>query len=230
MKQKQEELPKNLLPLVKSSKELQLAFLNSEMPISSYKSDNEKMFLKTLLKNNLSKFAALLNIGKNLSPTQVDTICELIIEEQEFKDLTPSEIREAFFKGVKGNYGKIYDRVDISIVFDWIRTYIKERDMAIEDYRVKENSMWKAESKKPYVGLERLQKIIGKQKLKTAPIKRNRSKEEIELDGYIREFEESRKSQPKDNRFIKYNGTTYDIHGYCKKRWEENNKVRIIKL
>lgn len=197
--------------------------MNDEKSLNKYQNEREKTYLKTIVKNSLCGFASLLNIGKNLTPNQIETIIGLIIEEEEFKNFKPSEIKEAFYRGCKGNYGKIFDRVDLEIVFGWLRSYQAERDQAIEEYRIKEASQYKADSKEGYKALRNIKLPIKEARLETPQKKHECSEIEIELNGYLQEFDKLPEIEGSKNiRFVHYKNKVLDVHAYCSLRWEEN--------
>lgn len=140
----EQEKPK--LPLlVKSNKVLSLAF-NNECSMMWYKSPEQKAFLTAHLIDNIAIAVSLLNVTRNLNPTQIKYISKMIVEEKDFRQMKPSEIIEAVNRGVKGQYGKHYEGIGIDTVYSWLRKYQEERFEEIERYRQKETSQAKIES------------------------------------------------------------------------------------
>lgn len=74
--------------------------------------------------------AALLNVGKNLQPHQIEFIADEILREYYY--LTIGEIRYIVERGVRGEYGTNYDRFDVQTVFEWIEKYLVERTSTAE--------------------------------------------------------------------------------------------------
>jgi hypothetical protein len=52
---------------------------------------------------------------------------------------------------MKGYYGIIYDRVDGAVILEWLMKYDNERDVEVEEIRVKENKQLKKELGTPLV-------------------------------------------------------------------------------
>jgi hypothetical protein len=73
----------------------------------------------------VAQSAALLNVGKNLKPHQIDFIAVEIL--QEFYWLNVGELRYIMKQGVRGEYGEVYDRIDTIVVFGWIEKYLEVR-------------------------------------------------------------------------------------------------------
>ena len=71
---------------------------------------------------NVVKF---FNIGKTMNVEQAKNTAEIIINEYYY--LKPSELKYCFNKGKMGVYGKLYDRIDGAVFFDWINQYLEER-------------------------------------------------------------------------------------------------------
>ena len=111
-----------------------------------YKSQEQKAFLTAHLVDNIAIAVSLLNITRNLNPTQIKYISQMIIEEKEFRQVKPSEILEAVNRGVKGQYGKHYEGIGIDTIYSWVRKYQEERFEEIERYRQQETSQMKSES------------------------------------------------------------------------------------
>lgn len=73
----------------------------------------------------IGQAAALLNVGKNLKPHQIEFIAGEILRE--FYWLNIGELRFVMNCGVRGEYGEIYDRVDTTVIFGWIEKYMEAR-------------------------------------------------------------------------------------------------------
>lgn len=73
----------------------------------------------------VAQSAALLNVGKNLKPHQIEFIAVEIL--QEFYWLNVGELRYIMKQGVRGEYGEVYDRIDTIVVFGWIEKYLEVR-------------------------------------------------------------------------------------------------------
>lgn len=73
-----------------------------------------------------------LNLGKNMSPLQIKETAELILSDLSTKNLKPEHLKVCFDRMKKGHYGKFYDRMDGSIIFDCLYNYCNELADLIE--------------------------------------------------------------------------------------------------
>ena len=73
----------------------------------------------------IAQAAALLSIGRGIQRHQIEFLAEDILRQYYF--LTIAEIRLCMEYGVRGDYGTIYDRLDTSVVAEWIEKYITMR-------------------------------------------------------------------------------------------------------
>jgi CRISPR/Cas system-associated endoribonuclease Cas2 len=81
----------------------------------------------TLLKDVLDNLC----ITGTMNDNQLGMAAKMIIAD--YGTLRISEIRYVFLNGIKGVYGKNYNRIDVSILMDWLRTYdVEERLRNIE--------------------------------------------------------------------------------------------------
>lgn len=79
----------------------------------------------------IAQGAALLNVGKNLQPHQIEFLaCEIL---QEWYWLTIGEVRLIMNNGVTGKYGELYDRLDVSVVLKWFERYADVRGEVIAE-------------------------------------------------------------------------------------------------
>lgn len=65
------------------------------------------------------------NIGKSMSPGQIAQTVIFIMDDYYY--LKPDDFKLCFSKAMKGNYGRLYDRLDGQIILDWIAQYTAER-------------------------------------------------------------------------------------------------------
>ncbi len=65
------------------------------------------------------------SIGKNLSDRQLELLGEFILEDYYY--LTIADLKLCFKNAIKGKYGKVYDRIDVQIVCEWLSTYAENR-------------------------------------------------------------------------------------------------------
>lgn len=77
----------------------------------------------------LIRMTTRLNIDRNMTAEQVRYCAEDIVnsDDQLIYNLTLDELNLCMEKGVKGEYGEIYNRMDQAIVFKWVGNYIEEK-------------------------------------------------------------------------------------------------------
>ena len=85
-----------------------------------------RSFMVKILNDLLDFFS----VGKTMGAVQVAQTADLIIEEYYF--LKPDDFKLCFSRAKKGLYGKVYDRIDGQVIFDWLNTYEKERGVIAE--------------------------------------------------------------------------------------------------
>lgn len=78
----------------------------------------------------IAEAAALLNIGKNLQPHQIEFLAEDILHDWFY--LTIGEVRYIMQQGIRNRWGNIYDRLDVETVMGWIGQYDAVRTDAVE--------------------------------------------------------------------------------------------------
>jgi len=66
-----------------------------------------------------------LSVGKSLTDKQIAIAGELIFDDYYY--LTIADFKLCFKKGIKGEYGKLYDRIDTQILYEWVSAYANER-------------------------------------------------------------------------------------------------------
>lgn len=93
-----------------------LAIINKEFGEGHLRS-----FMVKILNDVLDFFS----VGKSMGAVQVATTADLIIEEYYF--LKPDDFKLCFNQAKKGQYGKVYDRIDGQVIFDWLSTYVSDR-------------------------------------------------------------------------------------------------------
>lgn len=80
---------------------------------------------KAAIVDIVSRAAAMLNVGKQLQPHQVEFLADEILLEYYWLNI--GELRYLFLQGTRGEYGTIYDRFDSTVVFGWIEKYLEVR-------------------------------------------------------------------------------------------------------
>lgn len=85
-----------------------------------------------------------LNVGKNMSADQIKMAAPMIYES--YNHLKPEDIALCFKNIIRGKYGPIYDRIDVSVILDALAKYEAERDEAIVDFNIQQNKQFQKES------------------------------------------------------------------------------------
>jgi hypothetical protein len=77
------------------------------------------------------------NFGRNLNDIQANTFADLLIGE--WYALTLADVKLCFTEGIKGTYGQIYQNVDPTTLFGWIKAYFnaKEEYLVVKDRTAK---------------------------------------------------------------------------------------------
>lgn len=90
----------------------------------------DKNTCETVIAYMIAKTAKKFNIGKNINPEQIREVIESIFEDYYYLKL--SDLYLVLRKGVKGEYGQIYDRFDESVLMGWLDKYAEERFIVAE--------------------------------------------------------------------------------------------------
>lgn len=73
----------------------------------------------------ISFYGSLSNVGKQLQPHQIEYLADEIVRD--FYFLTFGEIQYVMRRGIRKEYGEIYDCIDVSTVLSWVDKYDAER-------------------------------------------------------------------------------------------------------
>ena len=89
------------------------------------------------LLNGLNRLA----VGKNtLDDVGIKELAEMIVEDMALRKWKLTEFKVITTMAIRGEFGTIYDRVDASVVYEWIRKYEVDRHRKIQHEREKEQS------------------------------------------------------------------------------------------
>lgn len=80
------------------------------------------MAVMTLLVNDLINFFA---VSKTIGETQLADTVKMLVEDYYYLNI--EDFKLCFSNAKKGRYGKVYDRVDGSMIYEWVDTYARER-------------------------------------------------------------------------------------------------------
>jgi len=121
-------LPQNLAMVQPRS--LDQALDGSTPAISTVNKYQGREVSKDAVIQIIAEAAALLNIGKNLQPHQIEFLAEDILQDWFY--LTLGEIRYIMQQGIRNRWGNIYDRLDVETVMGWIGQYDAVRTDVVE--------------------------------------------------------------------------------------------------
>lgn len=104
-----------------------------------------KNFGETKLRAFMAKIiidvVTFFNVGKIMKDTQVAQTADLIIDE--FYFLKPDDFKLCFNRAKKGYYGKVYDRIDGQVIFEWLNQYTNDRMTTASDTSIQEAERFK---------------------------------------------------------------------------------------
>ena len=181
--------------------------------LSVIKKEAGEVIAKTILVEALTDLVMLFNIGKTMNPPQIIQTIDLILQKYWYLRLT--ELKYCFNQAKMGAYGKVYDRIDGAIIFEWIEKYIEERKELIIQKQVERNK----ESKKDVSILEAFSekgikfepKIVESKEEKKVVEKTEREKV---IQDAFKEFDKLHLTSEVDSKgikFIEYQGKIVDI-------------------
>lgn len=164
------------------------------------------------------------NVGKNMDARQIAFLVQSILKDYYYLKL--DELKLCFDNIKKGRYGKVFDRLDAAVIYEFIEVFLVERLNYIQDKRNSEelSNLDNFKSVHPKV-LEVLQKVA--EESKELPevketVKREYSEQELLEQGYLLEFDLEHKKKPYDSkevvRTITYKGQKLTQSEYLKVR------------
>lgn len=78
----------------------------------------------------LVEAAELLNVGNNLTAAQVNALSEMIFRDWYWYTL--ADLKTMLQMGIKGEFGKIYERLDVNVIYEWLMQYNEKRAAVAE--------------------------------------------------------------------------------------------------
>jgi hypothetical protein len=173
------------------------------------------------------------NIGKTMNAQQIKNTAEFITEDYYY--LKPEEIKFCFGQAQRGVYGKIYDRIDTSIIFEWFEKYMDERIGAVENNRTKKTNEFKTQQFKINSGNVILPILKGHKELieKKEKVQQiERKEQQIKRVGLPNEelfnkiYQEFEKKEPMLNNnapigYVLYNQKNLTLDEYLQVRFKE---------
>ena len=78
--------------------------------------------LMILIMNDLLDF---FSVGKTMGEKQIASTIEMIVAD--FYYLNIEDIKLCFDNAKRGKYGRVYDRIDGNVIYEWLQKYSEER-------------------------------------------------------------------------------------------------------
>ena len=120
--------------------------INSEMPTLFVLKDVYGLDVtRALIWKEITKVIEFLNLGKSMNIEQVKVTTEYILED--FSNLNLSDFKLFFSKLRKGDYGKLFDRIDGQIIYQALKEYKFDRIESAEEMSIREAAKYKQEEK-----------------------------------------------------------------------------------
>jgi hypothetical protein len=172
----------------------------------------------------ISRCCAMLNIDKNMNADQINFSAEHFVQHHWKYSL--EDIQLCLDRGTAGIYGTIYNRLDLSILNEWIGKFEQERDTHITNMRSEEqkaNNIYEM-FQHPQV-LEAIQQTADKLKIEEAPAREVKRSEVSSFEQLLMAEYDALPQWNNDMRFRVYKNTPYQFNEYRKERYmEEINK------
>jgi hypothetical protein len=172
----------------------------------------------------ISRCCAMLNIEKNMNAEQINFAAEHIVQEKWIYSL--EDIQFCLDRGAAGMYGTIYNRLDLSIINEWISKYEQERQSHITAMKTEErqsNNIYEM-FQNPQV-IEAIQQTADKLKIEEAPAREVKRSEVSAFEQKLMAEYDGLPQWNNDMRFRVYKNTPYQFNEYRKERYmEEINK------
>ena len=73
----------------------------------------------------INELRNMLNIKNNITDEQVQITASIIVNDMPYSFLTIADLKLCFKQIITGKYGKLYDRLDPSVIFDCLNQYIE---------------------------------------------------------------------------------------------------------
>ena len=100
-------------------------------------------FIKAYIALWIVHLSDFLNLGKSLNDVQVKEISRLIANN--FQGLSIAEIYLIINNIKMGYYGKLYDRLDGSMIMIWFNQYLDERCNSFEQLSIQESNIYRGQ-------------------------------------------------------------------------------------
>jgi hypothetical protein len=144
--------------------------------------------LKAWLALEITALVQFLNLGKNMSDTQIAGTIDFIL--QDYSNLNMADFK-LFFNGIKqGKCGTLYDRIDGQVILSLLSEYKSERAHSAETMQIVQQSQYKQderlETKEDYSAgyLDAIKEILKEVEEKKKAFKEEPKKQPIKQDQF----------------------------------------------
>ncbi len=168
----------------------------------------------------IARCCAMLNIEKNMNNEQIKFAAEHFVQHHWKYSL--EDIQLCLDRGTAGIYGTIYNRLDLSILNEWIHKFEQERDMHIEGIRTeeqKQNNIYEM-FQHPQVQ-EAIQQAADKLKIEEAPAQEAKRSKPSRFEQMLMDEYDELPTWDNDMRFRVYNNKPYQFTEFRKERYRE---------
>lgn len=179
----------------------------------------------------LTKMVTRLNIDRNMTAMQIQYCAQDIMNASDpfIFNLSLDEISLCMDKGVRGEYGEIYNRMDQAVVFSWLRKYIDEKSVEHAKLQMEVSARDNQNIHELFQN-ETMQKLLHMvvkstkiDETKKQKIERNVSDGEILCQEFLLEFDQLYRDQPGrivgGTRHVVYNDKLVDQSDYVTERF-----------
>lgn len=111
--------------------------------ISAIQKEFGETHLRAFMVKILNDLLDYFSVGKSMGAVQMAQTADLIIDEYFF--LKPDDFKLCFSNAKKGIYGKVYDRIDGQVIFEWLNAYNRDRALEAESLSINEASKYKSD-------------------------------------------------------------------------------------
>jgi hypothetical protein len=168
----------------------------------------------------ISRCCAMINIDKNMNADQINFSAEHFVQHHWKYSL--EDIQLCLDRGVAGIYGTIYNRLDLSILNEWVSKFEQERDTHITSMRTeeqKQNNIYEM-FQHPQI-MEAMQQAADKLSIKEEPVREVKRENPPPLEiALMREYDAL--PQWDNNIFFRmYKNNPYQFTEYRQERYKE---------
>lgn len=115
-------LPENRLAVNPST--IQDCFEGTPTLATVKKYQGQEVAIDTLA-DYMAQTSLLLNVGSNMRPDQMRAAAEMLLQDRYW--LTLADYKLLLRMGVTGQFGKIYERLDVGVIYEWVSLYEERR-------------------------------------------------------------------------------------------------------